>query len=115
MHKWTIFSVLEKLPDFSIDLHFKCGSSFIPFVSNIAPSDTYKIFKKGSSLRLDMTLLGFKKLKSIRGNISVIYKGRNSGECEGQMLVVDHDKNKVSQFFEGNSKVSADVETIMAD
>lgn len=52
--------MLEKLPNFSIDLHFECSSNFIPFVSNFAPSDTYKIHKQGSDLRLDMTLIGFK-------------------------------------------------------
>ena len=45
IHKEAIFKVLERLPDFSIDLHFECTSSFIPFLSNLAPSDTYHIHK----------------------------------------------------------------------
>lgn len=62
LHREVIFKTLEALPDFSVDLHFECISSFIPFVNYISPSDTYKIYKKGSNLRLDMTLIGFRKL-----------------------------------------------------
>ena len=65
IHKEAIFNILERLPDFSIDLHFECTSSFIPFLSNIAPSDTYHIHKQGSNLRLDMHLLGFRKFQSV--------------------------------------------------
>lgn len=71
-------------------MHFNCKSSFIPFVKNLAPSDTYKIYKQGSKIRLDMTLVGFKKLKSIRGNLSVIFKGRGQ-DNEGELFVIDHD------------------------
>lgn len=43
LHKDVILKTLESLPDFSVDLHFECTSNFIPFLSNLAPSDTYKI------------------------------------------------------------------------
>ena len=71
-----MFSALESLPDFKIDMHFRCQSSFIPFLNNLAPSDTYKIYKEGSKLRLDLSLVGFRNLKSVRGNLSVLFKGR---------------------------------------
>ena len=45
MHKEAIFNALENLPDFKIDINFKCKSNFIPFLKNITPSDTYKIYK----------------------------------------------------------------------
>ena len=45
-------------------------------MKNVAPNDTFKIYKEGSKIRLDMTLLGFKKLKCVRGNMSVLFKGR---------------------------------------
>ena len=57
---------MDRLPDFKIDMHFKCKSSYIPFIKNIVPSDTFKIYKQGTNIRLDMTLAGFKKLKWIR-------------------------------------------------
>jgi hypothetical protein len=37
-----------------------------------------------------MTLLGLQKFNLIKGNISMLYKGRNSGENEGDLLVIDN-------------------------
>jgi hypothetical protein len=45
----------------------------VPFVSGLCPSDTYKIWKKGMNVRIDTTLLGFEKLKWLRGNASIIF------------------------------------------
>lgn len=63
MHKEAIFNALERLPDFNIDLRFECTSSVLPnaLTASFTPSDTYKIMKQGSDLRLDMRLIGFKK------------------------------------------------------
>jgi hypothetical protein len=36
-----------------------------------------------------MTLLGLQKFNLIKGNISVLYKGRGS-ENEGELLIVDN-------------------------
>ena len=52
----------------------------------------------GSQLRLDMTLVGFKNLKSIRGNLSVLFKGR-SQENEGELFVVNHETKNVTNIF----------------
>ena len=41
-----------------------------------------------------MTLIGFKKLKCIRGNLSVLFKGRGQ-ENEGELFVIDHDLKSV--------------------
>lgn len=81
---------MEALPDFSIDMLFDCKSHFIPFLKNITPSDSYKIYKKGSSIRLDMTLVGYQKFKCLRGNMSVLFKGRGEPN-EGELIIVDHD------------------------
>ena len=107
--------MLEKLPDFSIDLHFEC-SSFLPLVKFFTPSDTYHIYKQGSNLRLDMHLLGFKKLKKIEGNISVVFKGRGSSN-EGELLLVNHETKRVTSIFEDSaeSKVERDLDAIMTD
>lgn len=59
MHKEAIFKVLERLPDFSIDLHFECTSNYIPLMKHFTPSDVYHIYKQGSNLRLDMHFLGY--------------------------------------------------------
>ena len=97
-------------------MHFNCKSNFLPFVKNITPSDTYKIYKQGSKIRLDMTLVGFRNLKCIRGNLSVLFKGRNQ-ENEGELMVVDHDTKSVSNIFNDvvTSKIDKDLEDIMSD
>ena len=97
-------------------MHFNCKSNFLPFVRNITPSDTYKISKQGSKIRLDMTLVGFRNLKCIRGNLSVLFKGR-SQENEGELMVVDHETKSVSNIFNdiAYAKIDKDLEEIMND
>lgn len=79
-NKNAIFKVMEGIPDFKVDLNFTCDSNLFPVFSSVAPSDTYKIYKQGSNLRLDMTLLGLQGFNLLKGNITVLYKGRNSGD-----------------------------------
>lgn len=88
-NKRAIFEVLESIPDFKVDLNLTCDSNWFPVFSSVAPSDTYKIYKIGSNLRLDMTLLGLQKFNIIKGNISVVYKGRGSSENEGELLIIN--------------------------
>ena len=117
VHKDAIFRVLERLPDFSIDLHFECTSNFIPWMKHFTPNDTYHIYKQGSNLRLDMRFLGYKKLKAIESNMTVLFKGRNSGDSEGELLLVDHEQNRVSSIFEDttSAKIERDLDNIMND
>lgn len=117
VHKDAIFRVLERLPDFSIDLHFECTSSYIPWMKHFTPNDTYHIYKQGSNLRLDMRFLGYRKLKAIEGNLSVLFKGRNSGDSEGELLLVDHVQHRVTSIFEDttNAKIDRDLDNIMND
>ena len=97
--KNEIMDILEKMPDFSFDISWECDSKYIPFVKKLTPSDTYKIYKKGSNLRMDMTLLGWEKLKLLRGNVSILLQGRGSGKHEGQLLKVDNVQRTVSNLL----------------
>ena len=47
----------------------------------MCPSDTYKIYKQGSNVRIDTTLLGFEQSSWQRGNKSYVFKaeGQYSG------------------------------------
>ena len=65
-----MFAVLESLPDFKIEMSFECESSFVPFLTNFTPSDTFTFYKKASSIRLDF---GPKKQPK-----SFLFKGRGS-------------------------------------
>lgn len=104
-NKEAIFRFLEKLPDFKVDLNLTCESNWFPVFSSVAPSDTYKIYKQGSNLRLDMTLLGVQKFNVVKGNISVLFKGRDSGpESAGDLLIVDHKLSTVGNIFNRNNE-----------
>ena len=63
-----------------------------------------------------MTLVGFRKLQSIRGNLSVIYKGRGEHN-EGELLLVDHDRKHVASIFEDtvNNKLDRKIDGILKD
>ena len=65
---------LRKIPDFYMELKWKFNSSIIPLVSTFAPKDTYRIWKIGSSLRLDFTLVGISKLSGKRRDMSIIFR-----------------------------------------
>ena len=63
-----------------------------------------------------MTLVGFRKFKCIRGNISVLFKGRGQ-ENEGEMYIVDHDMKSVQSIFSdiAQAKIDKDMEDILND
>ncbi|KAJ7978165.1 Ankyrin repeat domain-containing protein [Quillaja saponaria] len=52
-------SSAARIRDFYMEITFHFESSVIPFIGRIAPSDTNRIWKRGSNLRADMTLDGF--------------------------------------------------------
>jgi len=94
LYKDALADAIEAIPDFSMEMCFNCDSSFIPFVKAFAPSDVYKIFKRGDRMRVDMTLLGWTGTKGIRGNLSILFKGRNGG-----LLLVNHATKTVENVF----------------
>lgn len=49
----------------------------VPLASRMCPSDTYKVYKQGSNVRIDTTLLGFDHANWQRGNRSYIFKGQS--------------------------------------
>jgi hypothetical protein len=63
-----------------------------------------------------MTLVGFRNLKCIRGNLSVLFKGRGQ-DNEGELTIVDHDSKSVSNIFNdvATAKIEKDLEDIMSD
>jgi hypothetical protein len=43
----------------------------------MCPSDTYKVYKQGSNVRIDTTLLGFDHTSWQRGNRSYVFQGHS--------------------------------------
>lgn len=56
-------------------------------------SDTYKVFKRGSNVRIDTTLIGFDQTSWQRGNRTYLFKGSND---EAHFYEIDHDTKEFS-------------------
>ncbi len=114
-----IFSLLERLPDFQIDMSFKCDSTIIPFLKSFTPHDKFLIYKSGSNIRLDFSQ------KTLRSQVpqsgrnhspavtspkagekaSFLFKGRGATN-EGELLYVEHQNgfmlNVLTDMYQNN-------------
>lgn len=65
----------------------------VPFISRFCPHDTYKIYKSGSKVRVDTTLIGADGMANWqRGNISFIFTGSENGAV---FMEVDHEAKTI--------------------
>lgn len=77
-----LIEALSRIPDFEMDLRWEFYS-WVPIVKRFLPSDTCTLSKRGSSIRLDTTLVDFSDRSWQRGNITFIFKGAKSGRRSG--------------------------------
>lgn len=64
--------VLNGVADFNLQIDAKVNS-FLPLVERLAPSDTMRLFKVGSRVRLDSTLAGYEGFRCKRRELSLVF------------------------------------------
>ncbi|XP_069136518.1 ankyrin repeat domain-containing protein 13D-like [Argopecten irradians] len=82
---------LKESSDFYVEMKWEF-TSWVPLVSRMCPSDTYRVWKSGSNVRIDTTLLGFDNMSWERGSRSYIFKGTANSAT---VMEVDHDRREI--------------------
>lgn len=108
-----LVAAMRRMRDFYMEITFHFESSVIPFVSRIAPSDTYKIWKRGANLRADMTLAGFDGFRIQRSDQTILFLGDGSEDGlakPGALCVVTHKEKEVVNALESAGAAASDEE-----
>ncbi|XP_058182185.1 uncharacterized protein LOC131300397 [Rhododendron vialii] len=104
---------MRRMRDFYMEITFHFESSVIPFISRIAPSDTYKIWKRGANLRADMTLAGFDGFRIQRSDQTVLFLGDGSEDGKvprGSLCMISHKDKEVMNALDGAGAPASDTE-----
>ncbi|XP_057471590.1 uncharacterized protein LOC130760338 [Actinidia eriantha] len=103
-----IVASASRIRDFYMEITFHFESSVIPFIGRIAPSDTYRIWKRGSNLRADMTLAGFDGFRIQRSDQTFLFLGEgyssedgNISLPAGSLIVLAHKEKEITNALEG--------------
>ncbi|KAF3630184.1 putative DAG protein, chloroplastic-like [Capsicum annuum] len=103
-----IVASANRIRDFYMEITFHFESSVIPFIGRIAPSDTYRIWKRGSNLRADMTLAGFDGFRIQRSDQTFLFLGEgyssedgNISLAPGSLIVLAHKEKEITNALEG--------------
>lgn len=108
-----VVAAMKRMRDFYMEITFHFESSVIPFIGRIAPSDTYKIWKRGSNLRADMTLAGFDGFRIQRSDQSFLFLGDGSEDgrvAPGSLCVLYHKDKEIMNALDSAGSQPSDVE-----
>jgi hypothetical protein len=92
-NKPQLLATLADMPDFQMQMNWCLGSMlFSPLLKQFAPYDTYTIWKQGTRLRVDGTLMGLDEEAQEKGGWRFWKRGHFSllfcGELEGSQVSV---------------------------
>lgn len=80
----------------------------IPSIGRIAPSDTYRIWKRGSNLRADTMLAGFDGFRIQRSDRTFLFLGDGYSSVDGKislppgsLIWLAHKRKEISNGLEG--------------
>lgn len=108
-----LIGTMKRMRDFYMEITFHFESSVIPFISRIAPSDTYKIWKRGANLRADMTLAGFDGFRIQRSDQSILFLGDGSEDgkvAPGSLCMISHKEKEIMNALDGAGAPATDAE-----
>eukprot|EP00210_Caulerpa_lentillifera_P002235 g2148.t1 len=123
--KAALIQTLSEMPNYSMELNWQLGSPVIGYLlKKFAPHDTYKIYKTGSKIRVDGTLMGIEKNSTSiipewkRGDFSLLFDGSHQ---PSRIFLILHktkeylDLSEEKQERKKNVSVEADIDFIIAD
>ncbi|ETW01082.1 hypothetical protein H310_06705 [Aphanomyces invadans] len=119
----VLYSILHDIPDFYVEVKVRLESvafnlspvdqieltSWVPLVSRALPSDTLRIWKKGSNIRCDCSIKDLHNTTWKRGRLSHLL--RTFPDRPGHVVMLDHDAKTaqdVSKFMANPSKEDVD-------
>ncbi|XP_052190808.1 uncharacterized protein LOC127800305 [Diospyros lotus] len=108
-----LIGTMRRMRDFYMEITFHFESTVIPFISRIAPSDTYKIWKRGANLRADMTLAGFDGFRIQRSDQSIVFLGDGSEDGKvppGSLCMISHKDEEVMNALDGAGAPASEAE-----
>jgi hypothetical protein len=103
---------LASLDDFYMEIRWEF-QTWIPLLSRVMPSDTFKIFKRGSKLRVDFTLADFNEsvIGWTRGDMSLLFDP--SAAKSYQTLLLNNRDEVYQRVRDKNRHLNDEIDLLM--